>query len=743
MDRFFNYLTHLVIERRRWVALAWIGAAVVAVPLALQQNDNLTNGGFIVRGSQSAMVQEAFAKFPDVPRDELAVVLKTKEPDPTAVRSAVRKISADVAGVEGVKLTNFARQRAVLMAQVSNTAILTIDGNGDEDDVNDAAVRLEPAINRSSINGLQQYFVGQSAYWAALSAQTDKDLKEAELFGLPLAFAVIVCVFGSLAAALLPVVLGLVVILLSGAIVYFLAQLGDVSVYVTNTAAMIGTGVAIDYSLFILVRYRQHRLAGDAGRTAVGSAIRTSGFAVGVSGLTVIISLLSLLIVDLTIMRSLAFGAIIVVAIGMAGALTLTPILVQLLSSPKRRLRWLPILSASDDVAFGFRAGRFWRRWTAVVMGRPVLMVCLSSGALLLLAAPVTGLKVGERALIQLPADSKVRRGLDLVEPLVGVGATGPIRILATYRFGGAKSPANAAATRWLLVQLRNEPRLVKVSTPSISTDGQAVLITAIPRMQPDSPAASRLVGDLRKMLEHSRLTRRADTAVGGTTAHTRDFEMLITGSLWKVLVGVVLMTFFLLTVLLRSLLLPLKAVVVTGLTVAASYGILVVLFQWGIAGMGIGYICVVNLPAIIAVTFGLTMDYQVFLLLRIREAYVRTGDNEKAVALGLASSAGVITSAAAIMVVIFFAFAFTGVPVIKQLSIGFGCAVALDATLVRLVLVPAAMKLLGDLNWWLPKSLAARLPGLPSEFSIPTHTPVRCKERGRGEPRNLPACDR
>jgi RND superfamily putative drug exporter len=723
MDRFFSHLTHLVVERRRLVIGVWAIAVLLAVPLSLQQRNNLTNGGFIVNGSQSATVQEAFARFPNAPRDDLAVVLKTERPDPSGIRSAVRRIGADVGEVGGVRLTSFSRRRAVLTARVSNTVILTIDVAGDEDDVNDAAVRLEPAINDSSSGGVQQYFVGQSAYWAALSAQTHKDLKEAEMFGLPLAFLIMVCVFGSLLAAFLPVALGLVAVALSGAAIYFLAQFGDMSVYVTNTAAMIGTGVAIDYSLFILVRYRQQRSAGDDERTAISGAIRTSGFAVLVSGLTVVISLLSLLIVDSTLMRSLAFGAIVVVAIGLVGALTLTPVLIQLLGLSKRAFRRAPAGSAADDAVGGFRAARFWRRWTALVMRRPVLMVCLSAGLLLLLAAPVLSLKVGERALVQLPADSKVRTGLDLVEPLVGVGATGPIRVLASYRSGEAKTPDNAAATRRLLAQLRDEPRLVEVSRPLVSTDRQAVLITAVPRMQPDSPAASQLVGDLRLLLARSWLAGRADTAVGGTSAHARDFEMLITGSLWKVLGGVVLMTFLLLTILLRSLLLPLKAVVVTGLTVAASYGILVVLFQWGVAGMGIGYVSVVNLPAIIAVTFGLTMDYQVFLLLRIREAYVRSGDNETAVAEGLASSAGVITSAAAIMVVIFFAFAFTGVPAIKQLSIGFGCAIVLDATLVRLVLVPAAMKLLGDLNWWLPKGLAARLPELPSEFSLPAHT--------------------
>jgi uncharacterized membrane protein YdfJ with MMPL/SSD domain len=179
--------------------------------------------------------------------------------------------------------------------------------------------------------------------------------------------------------------------------------------------------------------------------------------------------------------------------------------------------------------------------------------------------------------------------------------------------------------------------------------------------------------------------------------------------------------TFILLAILLRSVLLPLKAVIVTSLTVAASYGILVAIFQWEIFGSSLGYISVMNLPLILAVTFGLTMDYQVFLLLRIRERYAATGDNERAVAEGLASSAAVITSAAAIMIVVFLTFAFTGVPGIRQIGIGLACAIALDATLVRLVLVPAAMKLFGGLNWWFPRGIAERLPEMPSEFTVTT----------------------
>lgn len=352
-------------------------------------------------------------------------------------------------------------------------------------------------------------------------------------------------------------------------------------------------------------------------------------------------------------------------------------------------------------------------------MRRPVLSVALSGGLLLLLAAPALSLNADERALVMLPGDSEIRIGLDLLEPLVGEGATGPIRIIAKFRSGEATDPRNAEAIRSFQATLKSDPRIAYVQPPAVSQDRRSILLTAIASLQPDSAEASKLVANLRQSAKESALGRQAITAIGGTTAQSRDFEQLIVGSLWKVFLFVVCATFLLLAVLLRSVLLPIKAVLVTTLTVAASYGILVIIFQWGLFGSSLGYICAINLPLILAVTFGLTMDYQVFLLLRIRERYVATYDNERAVAEGLASSAGVITSAAAIMITIFLSFAFTGVPGIQQIGIGLAFAVALDATIVRLVLVPAAMKLFGIWNWWFPKPISSLLPAMPSEFSL------------------------
>lgn len=719
MERLFASLATFVIGRRRFILLAWGCLAVFSLPIAAQQSKGLTSGGFVVPGSESAAVESGFSQFPQAPRYDLAVVLQSQGSDPAAIGAAVRRVSTDVAPVDGVTVTGLSRRRAVQSARVSSTVILPIDVTGGYNAANNAAVDLEPELNEDN-GGVQQYFVGQSAYWAALSRQTNEDLKQAEIFGLPVSLAILICVFGSLTAALLPIALGLIAIIMTGAVIALLSQVSDVSVYVTNAVSMIGIGVAIDYSLFILIRYRQHRLAGEDESTALAGAIRTSGFAVAVSALTVIVSLLGLLIVDSTVLRSLAVGAIVVVAIALLGALTLTPVLTREVGLRGRRFREaLAGTTTSAPTDPSATAAPFWRGWTRRVMRRPVLSVVLSGGLLLLLAAPALSLDADERALVMLPDDSEIRRGLDLLEPLVGEGATGPIRIMAEFHSGKATDSGNAEAMRSFRSMLQSDPRIASIQSSAVSQDRRSTLLTAIPDLQPDSPEASEFVADLRQSAKESALGAQATTAVGGTTAQTRDFEQLIAGSLWKVFLFVVCATFILLAVLLRSVLLPIKAVLVTTLTVAASYGLLVVIFQWGLFGPSIGYICAMNLPLILTVTFGLTMDYQVFLLLRIRERYVVTKDNERAVAEGLASSAGVITSAAAIMVAIFLSFALTGVPGIRQIGIGLAFAVALDATIVRLVLVPAAMKLFGTWNWWFPKSMSTRLPAMPSEFSL------------------------
>ena len=292
---------------------------------------------------------------------------------------------------------------------------------------------------------------------------------------------------------------------------------------------------------------------------------------------------------------------------------------------------------------------------------------------------------------------------------MTGEGAAGPMLVMARFRDGGATDSRNQAAVERFVASTKRDRGVAAVGRPAPSRDGTAVLVSVTPREHFESDQADQLLGRLRS--GSNPLTSVARVDVGGATAFNTDFIDLISGSMWKILLFVLAFSYLVLLVLLRSVFLPLKAVLMNLLSVAAAYGVLVAVFQWGwvdgfLGFESLGYVQAITPPFLLAVVFGLSMDYEVFLLTRIRERYQATGETQRAVAEGLAASARTITSAAAIMVAVFAVFASTGVPSIKEIGLGLSVAIALDATLVRLVLVPATMEIMGKWNWYLPESL-------------------------------------
>jgi RND superfamily putative drug exporter len=360
-------------------------------------------------------------------------------------------------------------------------------------------------------------------------------------------------------------------------------------------------------------------------------------------------------------------------------------------------------------------------------MARPVLAATGSAAILLVLASPVLSIETGTAAIEQFPKDSDVRVGNELAAAQLGGGAD-PIQIVATF-----PEQADRAAAAAFAGELRGEAGVSGVSAPVYA--GDSVLIEATSVAGSDTDAATELVDRLRDFVPVSALAGVARVDVGGETARTNDVRMQISGSFWKIVGFVLALSFIVLMVMLRSLVLPLKAVLMNLLSIGAAFGVLVVIFQWGwfdsLFGFeSLGALDTINVPLIFAIVFGLSMDYEVFLMSRIRERYLAHGDNERAVAEGLASSARTISSAALIMTSVFAVFVLTGVPSIKELGLGCAVAIALDATLVRLILVPAAMKLMGSWNWWMPAWLDRILPDFSFEAGhepepAPAATPV------------------
>jgi len=350
-------------------------------------------------------------------------------------------------------------------------------------------------------------------------------------------------------------------------------------------------------------------------------------------------------------------------------------------------------------------------------MARPWTAIVAVSAVLLTLAIPVLSLETGTQALSQFPKGSDVRVGNELASAELG-GGTDPVLIAAS--FGGAPGRADRAAVAGFARRLEATPGISTVAPPAFA--GDEVLIQATPSASSESDAALALIDRLREsVIPPTALARIASVNVGGETARGHDVRNQISGSMWKIVLFVLALSFLVLMVMLRSLILPLKAVLMNLLSIGAAFGVLVAIFQWGWLDGFLGFesqgaLDTINVPLIFAVVFGLSMDYEVFLMSRIRERYLQHGDNERAVAEGLSSSARTISSAALIMTAVFAVFVLTGVPSIKELGLGCAVAIALDATLVRLILVPAAMKLMGDWNWWMPSWLDRALPDLSFE---------------------------
>jgi uncharacterized membrane protein YdfJ with MMPL/SSD domain len=731
-------LSDFVGRRRRLVALVWLVIVLAALPAAARQTENLTGGGFEVPGSESASVEEAMAAdYADAAgRDSIGAVLRAESgAAASAAGSGVERLADAVAAVDTLTVAEPALARARAELAASGVAVVPIQASPNVSEQIDAAVELREELRPGeAADGVTPYLTGQPAAWAGLQELSKEDLESAEVTGFPIVALILVAAFGSLAAAALPLALGFVAVMVTGAVIFLLSQQMEMSVFVTNMASMIGIGVAVDYSLFVLARYREEIRRGRTPEAARAAALSTSGLAVAFSGLAVIISLAGIWMVDNQALRSMALGAMVVVAIAILAAVVLLPTLITLLghrveaggiawrvtrffrrSTVERRRR-------PGSTRPGHESG-FWQRWTERVMRRPLVSIALSAGFLLILALPALDMKMGTGALEQFPADHDVRRGVELLGEATGGGAD-PIRVVATFTEGDAQAAANVADLTALASDFERDRDVASVGEWQPSESGQRALLDVFPKGAGDDDSTFALVDRARSEIAPSSalaVTGAASVEVGGESARIVDVRDLISGSMWKIALFILGLSFLVLMLMLRSVLLPLKAVVMNLLSIGAAYGVLVVVFQWGwldgFAGFeSNGALDTINVPLILAVVFGLSMDYEVFLLSRIRERYEAHGDNRRAVAEGLASSAPTISSAALIMTAVFTVFVFTGVPSIKELGLGNAVAIALDATLVRLVLVPATMQVMGRWNWWLPGWLDRLIPDLGFE---------------------------
>jgi RND superfamily putative drug exporter len=498
-----------------------------------------------------------------------------------------------------------------------------------------------------------------------------------------------------------------------------LAQQFELSVFLVNMLTGMGLALGIDYSLFVVSRFREERGRGLDKHAAIAATGGTASRAVVVSGTAFVVAMVGMLLVPNSIMRSLAVGAITVGIVSVAAATTLLPALLSLLGDNVNRLR-IPFFgrkSFEDENP----EGRFWGAVIRRVLRRPGLSFALSTAFLLLLAAPVLGMKIGTNGVTTLPDRFASKQGFAaLAESFPGT-TTDPVEIVVAT---GASGAAESAALRELRDRLRTDARFGDGAL-EVSAGGDAAVLRVQVQGDPASDEAVEAVRDLRESVIPALFAETGtEVLVGGTTSENIDyFDSVIDPAPW-VIAMVLLLTFVLLTVVFRSVVVAGTAVLLNLLSVGAAYGLLVAVFQYGWGADLLGFQQVDSIEAwvplfLFSVLFGLSMDYQVFLLSRIRERFDETGDTTDAVTFGVASTARIITGAALIIVAVFAGFARGDMVMFQQMGFGVAVALLLDATIIRSVVLPSAMKLLGDWNWYLPGWLGW-LPRLDVEGQSP-----------------------
>lgn len=685
----------LVVRRAIVVLLVGLGITAAAAVAGIGLEDKLDAGGFDDPSSQSAreLAQER-ATFGNRSVDAIVIFSSptAKASDPGFRAEVERTLAAVPGGTIAAAQTWYdAEDPAMVSKDGHATAVYVSLVGTSQDDFGDAFERMEPAVEESS---LDTDFAGPYAVYVDVNKETKADLLRAELVSMPIVLLLSLVIFRSVVAALMPVLVGLAAVVGARATVAGLNELVHVSIFAPNIITLLGLGLAIDYALFVVSRFREEiaRTPDDTGGALVRT-MTTAGRTVAFSALTVAAAMSSLLVFPQTFLKSIGYGGIAAVLIAMVAALTVLPAALALLGARIDALR-IPFLQRAPRTEDDHGG---WARLARAVMRRPVLVAVGVAAVLLVVASPFLGVKWGSVDYRVLPSDTPSHQASERLNS----------------EFGAERSTANVlveGADRAGLdayVAALSEVRGV-VDVRPVATEGGTTLLRAAWRGNSQSEASQQVVRDLRAV----EAPAGSEALVGGLTADTVDLATSVGDHLplmGLIVVGVMLVLLFL---AFGSVVLPLKAVLMNAFSITASFGVVTWIFSDGhLAGLlGFtpqGFLDMTNPIVMLAVLFGLSMDYEVFLLSRVREQWDATGDNDLAVQTGVQKTGRIITSAALLLAVVIGAFSLSGVVFMKMMGIGMLVAILVDATVVRALLVPATMKLLGRWNWWAPGPLA------------------------------------
>ncbi|MFI6995377.1 MMPL family transporter [Nonomuraea wenchangensis] len=753
-----------LVYRGRWTLLVLsLAAALLVAPLGMELFGRMADGGFEDPRADSTTA----ARWSDDWYGEHApdvVVLyhhpSVKARDPRyrkAVHDALRALPAEHVGALATYWTTGSKLMVSKDGR-STYALVTLKG-----DKQAGYAAVEDRLRRAT--NLQVSIGGPVPLLKELNDQTAADLARAEAISMPVLLVLLVVVFGSLVAAGLPLLVGAFAVLGALVLLRLLTEVTEVSVFSLNVVTMLGLGLAVDYSLFVLKAFREEIAAGATSEQAVVRTMATAGRTVAFSGLTVATALLGLLVFPQMFLRSIGLGAAAVVLVAMGAALVVLPAALGVLGRRVNALRLTPDLGGGGRG--GGQGGGMWHAVASSVMRRPLLYLVAVAAVLVALAAPFLHVTFGNVDHRVLPAGSESRRVAEIVDRDFGRNSMAAVDVHVLVERSFTEAPARpgplgqghaaiSAVTPVtpddagpLAARLRRLPHVTGVDVAGLSQENGAVRLAVRYDVDPMSAEAQRLVTAVRTLSPPEPNVSRV--VVGGPTAAQMDLMDSLTARLpWMALV-VGSVTAVLLFAAFGSVVLPVKALLMNVLSIGASLGVIVWAFQDGHLASVLNFTSTGTVEAtvtvlILAVVFGLSMDYELFLLSRVRAEWLRTGDNTAAVAAGLRQTGGVITSAALLLLVVIGAFSTAGITIVKLLGVGLFAAIVVDATLVRALLVPATMRLMGGANWWLPRPLRAlhrrvelhepaAAPGTPALREHP-RTGGRDRPRAEGGPR-------
>ena len=703
--------------------LLWVVAAIVGVALSGQYLDSATTTEFRMGGSveseRAEKLLEDRLRGPKPITEFVIVQSETLTVDDQAFQARVMSLTAEISGLGPDVVTQTANyyllapilplEAAVLVSQDRRTTLIPVNMTGDlEQAEENAHLLLDLVKEANGRDGFRVLTVGDASISLERNELSERDLQQGERVGIPVALIILVVLFGAVAAALVPVVLSLICVVTALGLAALIGQVYELVFFVTLMITMIGLAVGIDYSLIIISRFREEMERGLTPFEAAARSGATAGRTVLFSGTTVVVALCGMFIVPFSFFQSLAIGAILVVIIAMAATLTLLPAIIAMMG---RRINTLsiPKIGARSRASVDAQEHGFWERVTEIVTRYPIISVIVVGVPMIVATYFYFDIQTGLSGVDTFPEESETREAFFVMEEQFSFGLINPTEVVID---GDLSSPEVISAMERLQAAIVADPALPWPPRLTANAANDLALIQVVIPGEPASQAAVEAVNTIRDThIPASFGGVDAEVLVGGRAAEAADVFDVVSRYTPLVFAFVLGVSFLILMLVFRSIVIPIKAVFMNLLSVGTAYGLLVLVFQKGYGRDLLGFqeaeVIDVWIPLFLfSILFGLSMDYHVFLLSRIRERFDQTGNNREAVAFGLRETAGMITGAALIMVAVFGAFA-SGQTIINQ-QVGFGLSVAifLDATLVRSVLVPATMEMLGARNWYLPPFL-------------------------------------